>query len=221
MGSPVPKAFVLLAGRSLLERSIRTLTSVQAVQLVQPVVARDALSRYAALTVDDPKIAAPVPGGEERQDSVLAGLRALPPTVEWVAVHDAARCLVTVGEVEAVLAGARDTGAAILACPASDTIKVVRDGFVEESPPRHVCWIAQTPQVFRRRLLQEAVEKAVAEGFSGTDDAQLVARLGIRVRVVQGQPSNLKITEPSDLATARAWLERGEDASRSGAEDGR
>jgi 2-C-methyl-D-erythritol 4-phosphate cytidylyltransferase len=203
----VPKAFVELEGQSLLERSIRTLASVSGVDWLLPVVAPDALSRYAALGIESDKITKPVPGGAERQDSVLAGLRALPDGVAWVAVHDAARCLVTAEEVEAVLAAARETGAAILACPASDTIKRVRDGFIEESPPRHECWAAQTPQVFRRELLQEAMEKAVAEGFTGTDDAQLVARLGVRVRVVQGRSSNMKITEPGDLATAVAWLE--------------
>lgn len=208
LGHLLPKAFVPLRGATLLERSVVTLQRVPGVDRVVPVVAPGDLARYEALGLTGEKLAAAVPGGEERQDSVLAALRALADDVAWVAVHDAARCLVTPVEVADVLEAARETGAAILARPASDTIKRVREGFVEETPPREECFAAQTPQVFRRRLLQEAVEKAVAEGFAGTDDAQLVARLGVRARVVRGRASNLKITQPEDLAIAEAWLDR-------------
>jgi 2-C-methyl-D-erythritol 4-phosphate cytidylyltransferase len=206
LGHAIPKAFVLLRGVSLLERSVRTLEAVSGIDRILPVVAPSELDRYAALGLSGAILQNPAPGGEARQDSVLAGLRALPEDVAWVAVHDAARCLVTVEEVTAVLEAARETGAAILARPASDTIKRVRGGFVEETPPREECWAAQTPQVFRRSVLQEAVEKAVADGFVGTDDAQLVARMGVRVRVVRGRETNLKITEPGDLALAESVL---------------
>jgi 2-C-methyl-D-erythritol 4-phosphate cytidylyltransferase len=207
LGHAIPKAFVQLRGVALVERSIRTLDGVPGIDRIVPVVARSDLNRYAALGLSGATLQNPIPGGEERQDSVLAGLLGLPEDVVWVAVHDAARCLVTATEVAAVLAAAEETGAAILARPASDTIKRVRGGFVEETPPREECWAAQTPQVFRRQVLQEAVEKAVADGFVGTDDAQLVARMGVRVRVVPGRATNLKITEPADLVLAERWLD--------------
>jgi 2-C-methyl-D-erythritol 4-phosphate cytidylyltransferase len=230
LGHTLPKAFVPLRGVSLIERSIRAMQAVSRIGRIVPVVGSAELDRYATLALSGATLQSAVPGGEERQDSVLAGLAALsglgsgvgsdvdsdlyPDGVEWVAVHDAARCLVTPAEIEAVLDAAQETGAAILARPAADTIKRVRGDSIAESPPRAECWAAQTPQVFRRSLLQEAVDKAVADGFVGTDEAELVARLGVRVRVARGEPSNLKITEPVDLAAAEAWLERMDEPER-------
>jgi 2-C-methyl-D-erythritol 4-phosphate cytidylyltransferase len=107
-----------------------------------------------------------------------------------------------------VLAVARRHGAAILARPVGDTLKRVDGGRIVETPDRAECWAAQTPQVFRTEILREALTKAAAEGFQGTDDAQLVERLGVTVRVVEGDPDNLKITRHEDLALAEACLER-------------
>jgi 2-C-methyl-D-erythritol 4-phosphate cytidylyltransferase len=123
-----------------------------------------------------------------------------------VAVHDAARCLVTPEEVGRVVAAGKRSGAALLAIPARDTIKRVVDGVVVETPDRRECWAAQTPQVFRIGLLREALEKARADGVVGTDDSQLVERLGADVEVVEGSARNLKITLPEDLALAAGWL---------------
>ena len=102
---------------------------------------------------------------------------------------------------------AEETGAAILARPSADTLKIVRNDAVESTPDRATCWVAQTPQVFRVELLREALDKAEAEGFVGTDDAQLVERLGVRVRVVPGSARNLKITTADDLRIAEALLQ--------------
>jgi 2-C-methyl-D-erythritol 4-phosphate cytidylyltransferase len=138
-----------------------------------------------------------------------AGLAALPPDVEWVAVHDAARPLVRPEDVGRVLAAAARTGAALLAVPVRDTLKRVRDGRVVETLARAECWAAQTPQAFRLALLREALAKAEAEGFVATDDAQLVERLGAPVEIVAGDPANLKITWPEDVALAEAvWRQR-------------
>lgn len=227
-GGDVPKAFADLCGRSLLERSLSALAAAPEVGLLVPVIARADLGRYAQLSLDfgSTRLAEPVAGGARRQDSVQAGLAALASEareasgerqgqkqeqklkrVEWVAIHDAARCLVRAEQVSAVIAAARETGAAILAHPTSDTIKRVEHGWIVETPDRTSCWVAQTPQVFRVDLLHEALEKAAAEGFEATDDAQLVERLGVRVRVVEGRPSNFKITQPEDLAVAAAQLD--------------
>jgi 2-C-methyl-D-erythritol 4-phosphate cytidylyltransferase len=207
LGGALPKAFLPVAGKSMLLRSLEAMEAVREVGLVVPVVAEAELALFRDLgTAHLAKLAPPVPGGAERQDSVRAGVAALPEGIAWVAVHDAARCLVRPADVSRAVAGARETGAAILAHPARDTIKRVREGAVVETPPRAECWIAQTPQVFRVELLREALEKAGAEGTLGTDDAQLVERLGVEVRVVEGDPRNLKITRPEDLAAAEAWL---------------
>lgn len=137
---------------------------------------------------------------------MAAGLAALGPEVRFVAVHDAARCLVQPADIARVVEAARTHGAALLAEPVRDTIKRVRDGRVIDTPPRSECWAAQTPQVFAVELLRKALEKARADGVLGTDDAQLVERLGVAVHVVEGSPSNLKITRPEDLALAEALL---------------
>ncbi|MDP6977362.1 MAG: 2-C-methyl-D-erythritol 4-phosphate cytidylyltransferase [Myxococcota bacterium] len=207
MGGDFPKAYAVLAGCSLFERSIATMLEVPSISIVQPVIGASDRELFATnVTLEDPRLRAPVVGGAERQDSVAAGLAALPAEVEVVSVHDAARCLVTEGEIVRVIDEAREYGAALLAIPARDTIKRVRKGAVVETPDRTECWAAQTPQVFRRDLLTEAFEKAAAEGFVGTDDAQLVERLGVSVRVVRGSERNIKLTVPEDLAVAERWL---------------
>ncbi len=210
LGCAAPKAFVLLAGRPLIAHALEALAAPEEVDWVVPVIPADARERYAGLVGQlrqREKLAPPVAGGPERQDSVAAGLAALPPDVGLVAVHDAARPLVRPADVSRVIAAARRCGAAILAVPARDTIKRVRAGRVLETPPRAECWAAQTPQVFRVELLREAHAKAEAEGRLGTDCAQLVEALGVPVEVVEGDPGNLKITLPEDLEAAERALE--------------
>jgi 2-C-methyl-D-erythritol 4-phosphate cytidylyltransferase len=148
-----------------------------------------------------------VAGGARRQDSLRAGLEAAGDCA-LVAVHDAARPLLRAEDVERVIEAARASGAAILALPARDTIKLVHDGRVRETPVRSACWAAQTPQVVRREWLVEALDKAARDGFEATDDAELVERLGLPVCVVEGQLSNFKITVDADLRAAEAWLRR-------------
>jgi len=203
LGHALPKAFVPLAGRSLLARSAEALRSSPGVEAVQPV-----LPAGAGLPEDARGLGLlpPVAGGARRQDSVLAGLRALPEGFEWVAVHDAARPRVRPEAVAQVLEAARRHGAALLAVPVADTLKRVHEGRVVETAPREGLWAAQTPQAFRTELLREALEKALAEGRSGTDCASLVEALGAPVWVVEGDPDNRKITGPEDLAEAEREL---------------
>jgi 2-C-methyl-D-erythritol 4-phosphate cytidylyltransferase len=212
LGAAAPKAFVLLAGRPLILYSLEILEQVSDIERVQPVLGAADVARFEELrpqTRGLAKLAPPVAGGRERQDSMRAGLAALPQSLELVAVHDAARPLVRRTDVSRVIEAARAHGAAILAVPVADTLKRVRQGVVLETPPRAECWAAQTPQVFRAQLLREALAKADAEGWTATDDAQLVERLGVPVHVVPGHPSNFKITTATDLARAEAWLKAG------------
>jgi 2-C-methyl-D-erythritol 4-phosphate cytidylyltransferase len=203
------KGFQLLEGRPLLVRAAAALAAAPEVDAVLPVVPADALVSLDALAPglrDVAKLLPPVAGGAERQDSVRAGLAALPAGVHLVAVHDAARPLVRPADVSRVVAEAERCGAAVLAAPIPDTVKRARDGRVVETPPRAECFAAQTPQVFRIDWLREALAKAAAEGVRGTDDAALVERLGLEVRLVLGPPTNLKITTIADLALAEALL---------------
>ncbi len=209
LGHALPKAFVPLAGRPLLLHALEALASVPAVDLVVPVVSASDRPHWSALEpalAGLAKLAPAVDGGAERQDSVRAGVEALPHDVALVAVHDAARPLVRPEAVERVIEAARRQGAAILALPLRDTVKRVQCGRILATPDRSELWAAQTPQVFRTALLREALAKARAEGFVGTDDAQIVERLGVSVAVVEGDADNLKITHPEDLAAAEQWL---------------
>jgi 2-C-methyl-D-erythritol 4-phosphate cytidylyltransferase len=116
-------------------------------------------------------------------------------------------------DVARVIDAAERCGAALLAHPVRDTLKQVDGGRVVATVPRAGLWAAQTPQVFRTALLRDALAAAEAAGFQGTDDAQLVERLGARVEIVEGDPGNLKITWPADLAWAEAVLASGSDAA--------
>jgi 2-C-methyl-D-erythritol 4-phosphate cytidylyltransferase len=210
LGESVPKAFAMLSGKPLLVHAIAALAAAPEIDLVLPVIGRGDRARFAALASELASISGCLPaviGGAERQDSMTAGLAALPADVDFVAVHDAARPLVAADAIRRVVAAARCSGAAILALPVRDTIKRVRDAIIVETPLRSECYAAQTPQVFRVEVLREALEKAAAERFVGTDDAEIVERIGVRVAVVAGDPSNIKITDRADLLAAERWLE--------------
>jgi len=156
------------------------------------------------------QVAPPVAGGARRRDSLCAGLAALPPQVSHVAVHDAARPMLRAADAARVVRAALAEGAALLAAPVADTIHQVRGARVAGTPPREQCWAAQTPQVFRRDWLDEALAAAGEAGEAAdTDEAALLARLGRPVRVVPGAPENLKITTAADLLAAEAWLRAG------------
>ena len=209
LGSAVPKAFVPIGGVPMLVRSIEALGAVPRIDRIQPVFPE----RHPELALPSlqGRVASPTQGGAERQDSVAAGLAALGDAVDWVVVHDAARCLVAAQDVLEVIDAAFECDAAILAAPVTDTLKRAEGGVIAETLDRSACWAAQTPQVFRRSLLVEAHHKARLEGFVGTDDAQLVERLGAPVRVVASRAPNPKITHPGDLTWAESWLAGGEE----------
>jgi 2-C-methyl-D-erythritol 4-phosphate cytidylyltransferase len=151
-----------------------------------------------------------VPGGRERQESVRLGLKEL--DTDWVLVHDAVRPFVSHEAISRLLDAVRMHGAAILAVPVKDTVKLVNDaGIVEGTPDRKRLWAVQTPQAFRREWLVKAHEQASGEP-AATDDAMLVEQLGIDVRVVEGEYTNIKLTTPDDLIWAEAiYRTRGQE----------
>ena len=205
LGADRPKAFVDLAGVTLLEHAVRGALAARPDELV--VVVPEALVDEAASLVDPlpgSARAIVVAGGAERTDSVAAGLAALSPEVRFVLVHDAARCLAPVGVFERVLA-ALEEGAkgAVPGVPVVDTIKVVDDGgVITGTPDRSSLRAVQTPQGFDRAVLTAAH----ASGAAATDDAALVEALGHPVVVVEGDPRALKVTTAADLAQAERLL---------------
>lgn len=215
LGADRPKALVELAGLPLFLRSLRALLACPAVTSAVVVAPAGYQATFETIARDDsPRCpVAVVGGGAERQDSVRAGLAAV-DDAELVAVHDAARPFVAAAVVEEVVAAAARHGAAIVAVPASDTVKQVHPGgWIEATPPRERLWLAQTPQVFRTALLREAHERARLDGYAGTDDAALVERVGRRVYVVRGNEDNRKITTAEDLRWAE-WRVRRSGALR-------
>jgi 2-C-methyl-D-erythritol 4-phosphate cytidylyltransferase len=207
LGRSEPKAFVPLAGRTLLSYSLATLARVDAIgEIVIAVPAGvEAVARLETGALPIPvKI---IEGGIERQDSVRIALAITSALSELVVVHDAARPFATVELFQACLAAAEKSGGAIAAIPLSDTLKRVgADGTILATVPRAGLWQAQTPQAFRRAALVAAHDRAIEKGASATDDADLVEQIGARVEVVQCSTQNPKITTQSDLAQAEALL---------------
>jgi 2-C-methyl-D-erythritol 4-phosphate cytidylyltransferase len=154
------------------------------------------------------KVLATVPGGKERQGSVWLGLQAVPHEAEIVLVHDAVRPCVTRRLVDSVIREAERFGAATCGLPARETVKRIKDGWVEETLSREGLWLTQTPQAFHRSLLWKSHDKARGDGFWGTDDAMLVQRLGVNVRMVLGLQENIKITTREDLTFAQRLLRK-------------
>ncbi|MDQ7823741.1 MAG: 2-C-methyl-D-erythritol 4-phosphate cytidylyltransferase [Candidatus Eremiobacteraeota bacterium] len=148
-----------------------------------------------------------VEGGEERQDSVLAMLRALGGETEFVAIHDGARPLLSEEDLLATIEAAHDADGAVLGSPLRDTIKHVgRNGVIIGTPHREEYWSAFTPQVFRLEKIMEAYEKAARESLRTTDDASIVEHFGGKVVMVQARHENLKLTTAGDLALCEAVL---------------
>ncbi|MNC25661.1 2-C-methyl-D-erythritol 4-phosphate cytidylyltransferase [compost metagenome] len=218
MGGQVPKQHLPLAGKPVLVHTLEAFERMEQVHSVVLVVSAGDEARCSGYTAQYKlgKVHAVLTGGAERQASVYQGLLALDPEVEWVLVHDGVRPFVTAEETADCLEAARRFGAAVVAVPVKDTVKIVEpDGKISSTPDRSTVWAIQTPQAFRVRDLVAAHEVAIQEGFTGTDDAMLVERTGQPVYVVRGGYHNLKITTPEDLEWAEYRLnaiERGKDA---------
>jgi 2-C-methyl-D-erythritol 4-phosphate cytidylyltransferase len=217
LGTHVPKAFLRLRGQPLLvhatQRLARAFAAGDRCDLV--VVAHpDDRERHLSGCLSDLQQALGgrgrvdvVDGGASRQQSMANGLAATGAEHELIVVHDAARPLVPVEGTRACAAAAARDGAALLAIPATDTLKQVRDGKVTATLDRHEVWYAQTPQIARRELFVRACEHALATGFAATDDVSLLEHAGVAVTVVPGSASNLKITRPDDVPLAEALLD--------------
>lgn len=211
MGAGSNKQYLLLDGMPILARTVQVFQNapcIDAIYLVSPEqeipFCRDeVVQRYGFSKVRDI-----VAGGAERQHSVYNGLLAMegiePDDV--VLIHDGVRPFVSAQMLQEAAEAARASGAAVVAVPVKDTVKVVKEGVVTETPPREELWLAQTPQAFRYGLIRGAHDAAAAEGFLGTDDTSLVERQGETVHVVQGDYRNIKITTPEDMVLAEAFM---------------
>ncbi len=207
LGGEQPKQLMDLGGRTLLQRSVAAFDTHAAIGALVVVLPPEFVADGASLVGTTSRPCRWVAGGARRQDSVRLGLAAVPADADLVLVHDAARPFVSRDLIDRVIERAQATGAAVPAVQALDTIKRVRPGtdLVAETVARDEIWLAQTPQGFRRPVLEAAVALG-ASGVDATDEAMLAERAGHVVAVVSGEAQNIKITTPEDLARARAAL---------------
>ena len=210
-GGAVRKQFIALNGLPILSHTLRALAASRALAAMIVVVppgeesrGRDALS-LARVDIETEVIS----GGQERQDSVYKGLQRAKPDTDMVLIHDGVRPFVSREVVLATIEGAEEWGAAVAAVPVTDTIKRVdAGGLVVDTPAREQLWAVQTPQVFRYALLMRAHQSVREHGIVVTDDAAMVERIGVKVKVVRGSYENIKITSEDDLPLADLILRR-------------
>lgn len=205
----VEKQFLSLRGMPILAHTLKVFDQSPEIDGVVLVVAgqqRQALKEKVLGPYPCAKLLKVVNGGRERQDSVARGLEAVPPECELVVVHDGVRPLVSIDLLGSVLEAAHLHGAALAAIPAGDTVKRAEDGRVTATLDREAIWLAQTPQAFHASLFRRAYEEVASAQITVTDDAALVERLGVSVRLVPGSMDNIKVTTPTDLIVAEAIL---------------
>jgi 2-C-methyl-D-erythritol 4-phosphate cytidylyltransferase len=211
MGGTLPKQFLRVGGITILERTVAAFHAVREVGEIVLVVPAAFVPRTVSMVRRGRfvKVTAVVKGGKERQDSVRNGLRACRGRTDLVLVHDAVRPLIQPSVIRTVIRETERYGAAVVGTKVKDTIKIEstdRQGFTSTTPPREGLWAVQTPQGFRFDLLWRAHQEARSAGFQGTDEASLVERLGVPVRIVLGSETNIKITTSADRKLAEILI---------------
>ena len=209
MGSKIPKPYLLLNGKSVLERTLscfRELNSLQQVIVSTSESFSDQTSEILDRLFKDIDTVV-VEGGERRQDSIYNAFQKVSDSVQYIAVHDAVRPFIKAERIKDCLITSAEMGAAIIGVPVNDTIKQVNnDGVIRNTPDRSKLWQAQTPQIFRKDLYREAYQHACDNNINVTDDASLFEASGKDVKVIEGDRENLKLTYPVDFRIAEMLL---------------
>jgi 2-C-methyl-D-erythritol 4-phosphate cytidylyltransferase len=203
----IDKVMAELGGEPMIKRTVRAFQECDAVKYIVIVTREDLILPIHNLCREFPKVMEVVAGGKTRQESVQRGVNALDQKVELVAIHDGARPLITWQLIDRCIRAGNTYGAAAPAIPVKDTIKTVEGGIVVNTPDRSKLRAVQTPQVFDLDLLQGALLKAQQDGAEVTDDCSAVERLGMKIKIVEGDEKNLKVTTPMDLKIAEMLLE--------------
>ena len=203
----IDKVMAPLGGMPMIVRTARAFQDCEAIKEIVIVTRQNLILPITGLCQGMDKVKAVVVGGGSRQESVWLGLNALSKEVELAAVHDGARPLVSGALIDRVVRAAHSYGAAAPAIPVKDTIKVEQGGMIASTPDRSTLRAVQTPQVFDFDLLRGALQKAEKDGAAVTDDCSAVERLGMNIRLVEGEERNLKVTTPLDLKIAEMLLE--------------
>lgn len=203
----IDKVMAPLGGEPMIVRTVRAFQNCDAIASIVIVTREDLIRPISCLCRDMSKVTAVVCGGSSRQESVHLGLNALPKGTKLAAVHDGARPLVSWQVIDRAVRAANTYGGAAPAIAVKDTIKVVKGGLVESTPDRSSLQAVQTPQVFDFDLLRGALKKAEEDKAQVTDDCSAVERLGMKIKIVEGDERNLKVTTPLDLKIAELLLE--------------
>ncbi len=220
------KQFYFLGGKPILAHTLDKFETCPLIRSVRLVVGQEDMDYCLKEIVEKygfQKVSEIVPGGKRRQESVKNGMDALPKDTDIVAIHDGVRPLVTRTMIEDSIHSAVRHGAVVLAMPVKETIKMSNpDGTVLKTLDREFLWQIQTPQTFQVNVIREAYYRATEDGFVGTDDASLVERLGVKVHILPGSYTNIKITTPEDLVLANLFLKMNilsTEGPRGGAKD--
>ncbi len=203
----IDKVMAPLGGEPMIVKTTRAFQECDAIREIVIVARQDQLVRIMGLCACFDKVKAVVVGGDNRPDSVWTGLNALSSKVKLAAIHDGARPLVSWQVIDRTVRAANTYGAAAPAVPVKDTVKIVQGGVVMATPDRNRLQAVQTPQVFDYDLLRGALKKAASDQVQITDDCSAVERLGMSVKIVEGDERNLKVTTPMDLKIAQMLLE--------------
>ena len=203
----IDKVMAPLGGEPMIVKTVRAFQNCEAIAEIIIVTRQDLIAPIQELCREMDKVRAVVTGGASRQESVWLGLNAFSEKIQLAAVHDGARPLISWELIDRTVRAANSYGAAAPAIPVKDTIKVERSGLVESTPDRSRLRAVQTPQVFDFDLLRGALQKAREDGAEVTDDCSAVERLGMKIRLVEGEERNLKVTTPLDLKIAELLLE--------------
>jgi 2-C-methyl-D-erythritol 4-phosphate cytidylyltransferase/2-C-methyl-D-erythritol 2,4-cyclodiphosphate synthase len=212
IGADRPKQLLDVGGQAILERSVNAFLRHDAVDEVVVALPKEIAAQPPAYLLNREKPLSIVAGGARRQDSVAAAFQAVSERADVVLVHDAARPFASADLIARTIAAAAESGAALAALEARDTVKQVRDHVVSATLDRRTIFLAQTPQAFRRAVLQDAL----AITSDATDEASLAEQAGHAVRVVEGEAGNIKITTPEDLVIAEAISRGGGGPARTG-----
>lgn len=210
-GGDIPKQYQLIAGRPLLSWTVSRFEAATTIDDIVIVCAEEYLLHVNNSVVNPyefKKVSKIVPGGQNRTESVSRGLKALPLTTAYVAIHDGVRPMVTPSDIDLVVLEARNNRAAILGHPVSDTLKRVREQMIIATVERANLFQAETPQVFQFDLIKEAYNKAATEGRVATDDASLLEAVGFMVKLIPSTGNNPKMTTTDDLEFIRYYFER-------------
>ena len=203
----IDKVMAPIQGEPMILRTVRNFQNCDAISEIVIVTRADLIVPITNLCKEMGKVTAVVAGGKSRQESVHLGLNALSDKVKLAAIHDGARPLITWQVIDRVVRAANTYGAAAPAVPVKDTIKVVEGFVVKNTPDRATLRAVQTPQVFDFDLLRGALKKAELDGAQVTDDCSAVERMGMSVKIVEGDERNIKVTTPMDLKIAELLLE--------------